>query len=316
MKKKILIVISLTILTFWILTLIIPVKMGQIVYGFGLKTEATIYGLKAQAVDIGEMQMSIHVNDLKERPTILMLHGFSSDKNIWSRFAQHFTNDYNVIIPDMAGHGETGFSNEWSYTVSAQVNRLVSLLEKLNINKVHVIGNSMGGFFSAYFAKTFPEKILTVALVDPAGVIAPKASDMDKMLAKGRNPFQVNSLKEFEELYSMTMNAPPYVPGYVLQAVFEMYKGRRAQLTQIFSDFHDKDLLDSSLDEIRAPTLLLWGEKDRLIHVSSINVWKSGIKNIKVKTWPNIGHMPMIEIPAESAAVYKEFLDENIASNE
>jgi abhydrolase domain-containing protein 6 len=52
----------------------------------------------------------------------------------------------------------------------------------------------------------------------------------------------------------------------------------------------------------------LWGEEDRLIHVSSVNVWKAGINDIQVKTWPGIGHMPMLEIPQESAGVYRQFL--------
>jgi len=52
----------------------------------------------------------------------------------------------------------------------------------------------------------------------------------------------------------------------------------------------------------------MWGEQDRLLDVSSVKVWKAGIRDIKVKTWPGIGHMPMLEIPKESAGVYRQFL--------
>ena len=68
------------------------------------------------------------------------------------------------------------------------------------------------------------------------------------------------------------------------------------------------DLLDSSLDEVSVPVLLLWGEEDQLIDVSSVEVWKKEIKHIQVKVWPDIGHMPMLEIPQQSAEVYREFL--------
>ena len=77
---------------------------------------------------------------------------------------------------------------------------------------------------------------------------------------------------------------------------------------QIFGDILESDLLDSSLNEIHVPVLLLWGEEDRLIHVSSVDVWKAGINDIQVKTWPGIGHIPMLEIPRESAEVYRQFL--------
>ena len=96
--------------------------------------------------------------------------------------------------------------------------------------------------------------------------------------------------------------------GFVLEAISEKYQRRREQLMHIFADIRETDLLDSSLDEIHAPVLLLWGEEDRLLHVSSVDVWKAGIKDIQVKTWPGIGHMPMLEIPKVSAAVYRQFL--------
>ncbi len=131
---------------------------------------------------------------------------------------------------------------------------------------------------------------------------------MNRMLANGRNPFLVHNRQEFDSFYAMTMENPPYVPGFVLEAISEKYQQRREQLMQIFGDIRETELLDSSLNEIRAPVLLLWGEEDRLIHVSSVGVWKDGIKDIQVKTWPGVGHMPMLEIPEESAGVYRKFL--------
>jgi pimeloyl-ACP methyl ester carboxylesterase len=141
-------------------------------------------------------------------------------------------------------------------------------------------------------------------------VISPEASDMEKMLAEGRNPFEVHNRQEFDSFYAMTMENPPYVPDIVLEAIAEEYRHHREQLMHIFADIREQDLLDSSLNEITAPALLLWGEEDRLIHVSSADVWAAGIKDIQVKTWPGIGHMPMLEIPQKSAEVYQQFLDQ------
>jgi abhydrolase domain-containing protein 6 len=192
----------------------------------------------------------------------------------------------------------------------AQASHLAKIIEQLEIEKVHVIGNSMGGFISAYFSIMYPQQTLSVALVDPAGVTSPQASDMNKMLVNGRNPFLVHNRQEFDSFYAMTMENPPYVPGFVLEALSEKYQQRREQLLLIFNGILQTDSLDSSLNEIHAPVLLLWGEEDRLIHVSSVKVWSEGIKDIQVKTWPGIGHMPMVEIPQESAEVYRQFLDQ------
>lgn len=291
-----------------VLILFVPAKVGHVVYESAIAIETRIYGLKQTQVDIGEMKISLYHNELSDRETIVMVHGFSADKNNFIRFARYFTDDFNVVIPDMAGHGDTGFEDSWDYTIPVQASRITKIIEQLEIEKVHVIGNSMGGFISAYFAKMYPHQTLSATLVDPAGVTSPEASDMQKMLAQGRNPFLVHNRQEFDSFYAMTMENPPYVPGFVLEAISEKHQQRREQLIQIFADILETDLLDSSLDEIPAPVLLLWGEEDRLIHVSSVDVWKAGIKDIQVKTWPGIGHMPMLEIPQESAEVYRRFL--------
>jgi abhydrolase domain-containing protein 6 len=309
--KKILLFTGLILLAIWIvLLLVVPAKVGHVVYESITDLEAELYGLEQIQVDIGEMHISLYINEFADRPTIVMVHGFSADKDNFTRFARHFTDDFNVIIPDMAGHGDTGFKKSWDYSMPAQASHLAKIIEQLEIEKVHVIGNSMGGFISAYFSKMYPQQTLSVALVDPAGVSSPQASDMNKILANGQNPFLVHNRQEFDSLYAMTMENSPYVPGFVLEALSEKYQQRREQLLLIFNGILQTDSLDSSLNEIHAPVLLLWGEEDRLIHVSSVKVWSEGIKDIQVKTWPGIGHMPMLEIPQESAEVYRQFLDQ------
>lgn len=166
----------------------------------------------------------------------------------------------------------------------------------------------MGGFIAAHFAKNFPDRTLSALLIDPAGVLSPQPSDMDKMLSKGRNPFEINNHKEFKEFYAMTMAQPPWLPEFVLAAISEQYQKRRPELRLIFRDFYNQHMLDNELDEIHVPMLLLWGEEDRLIHVSSAAVWRAGIPNIQVEIWPGIGHMPMVESPERTATLYKTFL--------
>ena len=309
MKKALLIFgLGLTAI-FLALVLFAPAKIGAVVYNLTTGVEKQIYGLKQSSVDIGEMQISLYQNKFSERETIVMLHGFSADKDNWIRFARYFTGDFNVVIPDMAGHGDTGYDAAWDFTMPAQANRLAKIIEQLEIEKVHVIGNSMGGFISAQFARMYPEKTLSIALVDPAGVMSPVDSDMNKMLVEGRNPFLIHNRQEFDYFYAMTMEQPPYVPDFVLEAISQKYQQQRQQLTRIFSDIRIQYALDSSLHEIDTPVLLLWGEQDRLIHVSSVAVWKQGIGDIQVKTWPGVGHLPMLEIPRQSADVYRQFLN-------
>jgi pimeloyl-ACP methyl ester carboxylesterase len=314
MKKIILGLVIGIPLVFAVLIVVYPVQMGQWVYDSSMSAEASIYGFSEQTIPIGEMSLSVYRNSDNlgaDKPSILMLHGYSAEKTVWLRFARHFTDDFNIVIPDMAGHGHTGFDLDWDYTGPAQATRLVALLDRLQIQKVHVIGNSMGGFIAAHFARLYPERTSTATLVDPAGVTSPELSVMGEMLEKGENPFQVNSREDFEVFYDMTMAKPPFVPDFVKVGVAERYQARQDELKTIFEDFHGKDLLDEYLSTINKPVLIMWGAKDQLIHVSSAKIWNDGLPNSELKIWPEIGHMPMVEIPQESADVYREFLSKH-----
>lgn len=315
MKKIVLTLVLGLPLVFTVMVLVFPVQSGQLVYDTSMATEARIYGFSEQRISIGEMSLSVYRNSAhlgSDKPSILMLHGFSADKSVWLRFARHFTDSFNIIIPDMAGHGDTGFQSGWNFSAPAQAERLVALLDRLQIQQVHIIGNSMGGFIAAHFARLYPERTLTAALVDPSGVTSPEPSEMGKMIKQGKNPFLINSQEDFAAFYQMTMAQPPFVPDFVKAGVAERYQQRQDELKDIFEDVHDVDILDDQLASISLPVLIMWGGQDQLIHVSSAQVWQQGLPNSELKIWPDIGHMPMVEIPAESAAVYQEFLVENI----
>lgn len=230
MKKIVLALVVGIPLVFAILIALYPEQMGQWVYDNSMSTEASVYGFSEQAIPIEGMSLSVYRNSSNlgsDKPSILMLHGYSAEKTVWLRFARHLTDDFNIIIPDMAGHGHTGFDPSWDYTGPAQAARLVALLDRLQIQKVHVIGNSMGGFIAAHFARLYPERTITATLVDPAGVTSPEPSVMGEMLAKGQNPFQVNSREEFDTFYGMTMAKPPFVPDFVKAGVAERYQARK-----------------------------------------------------------------------------------------
>lgn len=314
MKKNIL-VIGILLLTIWI-TVTYP-KIGHIVLSIGTALESNYYGLVERTVRLDGLKLSYYENDSQldesidvDKPTLLLLHGYSSDKFIWARFAQYMTEDYRVIIPDMAGHGESEYSPELNYSALSQVDWLIKLLDHLKIKQLHVAGNSMGGFIAAHMARLYPNRILSVVLVDPAGVQSPNPSKMEAMLSNGKNPFFIHNRSEFDEFYSMVMAKPPPIPGFVLAAVSEQYQLRRTRLEKIFNDFHEKNQLDNALNEIKASVLLIWGGQDQIIDPSSAQVWQDGIEKINTIIWQELGHMSMAEDPERTAKAVQQFLNQ------
>lgn len=284
-------------------------KVGGLVFAAGISLENKLYGLEAHQQDIGELSIPYYRGGTEGGQAIVMVHGYTADKTVWPRFARFFVDSYDVIIPDLAGHGDAAFDPTWDYSQQAQAERIVALMDKLDIERIHIIGNSMGGYIAAYFALAFPERTLSATMVDPAGVISPERSDMERLLEQGENPFEIASAEDFSRFYPMTMAKPPYLPKMVLDATAQTYMDRRERYAQIFKDIHGEPRLTARLSEMQVPSLLIWGEQDRLIDVSAVSVWREQVPNLYVRLMPEIGHMPMVEAPEETAAIYQTFLD-------
>lgn len=302
-------------LTIFILLLCISVflvwwtypRFGLWLYKHANKTEAKIYGLKTFSAEVGETRMVYLSNNQQDKPVLVMVHGFSADKAVWLRFARRLTNDYHIIVPDLAGHGETGFRKEWDYSISAQATRIINLLDELNLDKAHIIGNSMGGFIAAHIGRFHPERAQSIVLIDPAGVKAPEKSKMDNMLAQGINPFYIENRQQFYTFFAMTMQKPPYLPKITKDALAKYYQGRKPQLKQIFHAFNlPEGKLDNHVEQIKVPTLILWGEKDEILHVSATKIWQK-IDRSKLIVWQDLGHMPMLEDPKRTANALRTF---------
>lgn len=282
--------------------------VGEKTLQIGGQLEARVHGLTEKSVFAAGINHRLYEGGDPSKPTLVLLHGYSADKDVWPRFAAHLIQDYHIVIPDMAGHGETGFNLDWKYDIPSQAARIVALMDAMGVSQFHVAGNSMGGFITATLAANYPQRVLSAVAIDPAGVMPPVASKMDKMIAAGQNPFEVNDRAQFDAFYAMTMAKPPYMPKFVLDGLAKNYQDRREELALIYQGFHRKDMLDSRLGDIKAPFFLIWGKKDELLDVSSVAVWQAGVPNIKVHVFEELGHMPMVESPKATAELVGDFL--------
>lgn len=272
--------------------------------------EARAYGLRERRVDVGDARLAVLEGGPVDAPVVVLLHGYSADRVVWMRFARHLLKDHRVVIPELAGHGASGFTSGAGHSAPAQTRRVVAVLDHLGIDRAHVAGNSMGGFIAATLALAHPDRVETLMLSDAVGVASPEPSDAELEFRQGRNPFLLDDVADFPAFYAMTMARPPFVPAFIRAALAADYVARRDQLEEIFHDFHGVATLDERLGEIVAPTLVMWGEEDRLVHPSTARTWVEGIVGAGTVTYPGVGHMPMLEVPGRSAADYRTFLND------
>ncbi|AYC35100.1 alpha/beta hydrolase [Pseudomonas cavernae] len=267
-------------------------------------------GLTAQQKEVADLSIHYYEGGPADGQTILMLHGFGANKDNWPRFAKYFTERYHVIAVDLPGFGDSSKPNA-SYDVGTQVERLAAFTKALGIDKFHIIGNSMGGQISALYAARHPEQILSVALLDNAGVTAPKPSELFERLQRGEpNPLVVSKPEDFDKLLNFVFVDPPRLTEGVKQYLANLAVRSSGHNGKIFQQLIERYIpLEPELPKIQAPTLLLWGDQDRVLDVSSIDVMKPLLKKPTVVIMKDCGHAPMLERPQETAEHYQAFLD-------
>lgn len=273
--------------------------------------ERQLAGLTAKQVQVGDFNIHYYEAGPKDAETILMVHGFGADKDNWLRFAKPLTGRYHVIALDLPGFGDSSKPVDASYDVGTQTERLAAFAKQIGAHKLHLIGNSMGGHIVALYAARHPEQVLSVALLDNAGVTAPQQSELFKRLERGEpNPLLVNNADDFSNMLNFVFVEQPAIPASLKQHFAEQSIANHPLNEKIFAQLRERYVpLEPELPKIQAPTLLLWGDQDRALDISSIEVMKPLLKKPTVVIMKNCGHVPMIERPEETAAHYQAFLD-------
>jgi abhydrolase domain-containing protein 6 len=282
--------------------------LGARVLAGATRAEARAYGLRESRVDAVDTTLAVLEGGPADAPAVVLLHGFTADRVVWMRFAKHLVRDHRVVIPELAGHGASGFARGTGFSAPAQAARVAAVMERLGIDDAHVAGNSMGGFVAATLALDHPGRVRSLLLSDAIGVASPEPSEAELQIRSGRNPFFLDDVADFPAFYAMTMAKPPFAPRLVRDAIAADYVARRGDYEEIFTDVFDVATLDDRLGEIDVPTLVMWGEQDRLVHPSTARTWADGIAGARTVTYPEAGHMPMLELPGRTAADYRAFL--------
>jgi pimeloyl-ACP methyl ester carboxylesterase len=169
-------------------------------------------GLSLEQIAVGDLSIHYYEGGPRDAQTILMLHGFAANKDNWLRFARHLSQDYRVIALDLPGFGASD-KPTGSYDVGTQTERLANVVQALQIDKLHLIGNSMGGHISALYAARYPDQVLSLALLDNAGITSPQPSELMQRLQRGEpNPLVVRQPEDFQRLLEFVFVEPPYLP--------------------------------------------------------------------------------------------------------
>ncbi|TGL63903.1 alpha/beta hydrolase [Leptospira ognonensis] len=291
------------------LGLLFTISCSSFIHKTGLMWERSKADLSKKEVQIGDFKW-VYLEGGESDETLLAIHGFGGDKDHWTRFSKYLTEDYRVISPDLPGFGENSRIQGESYSIKSQVQRLHAFATKIGLKKYHILGNSMGGSIAGVYAATYPDEVTSLTLFDNAGVDGPEPSELYKLVKEGKpNPLLVGSVEDFDRLMKFSFVNPPYIPGalktYFTERAIENRNWNEGIFTQIRAEGFP---LEPLLPKIKAPTLVIWGREDRVIDKSCTIPMDKKLKSPhKIYILPDVGHAPMIEVPKDSAQIWKDW---------
>ncbi len=263
---------------------------------------------------ISVLGMDVHysVDGEGDKPFVL-IHGTGASLNTWDAWVKELGSDFKIYRFDVPGFGLTGPNPEKRYDLAFYNVFMESLMDKLRLKNFHIAGNSFGGFLAWNYTLRHPERVDKMVLLDasgypekdkelPIGFRLAKHKQLSKILEKvtPRSIVEKTTLAAYEN--------DELVSEEIKDRYFELLlrKGNReaimGRMQQINNDNYFK------IKNIKVPTLILWGDKDELVPVSHAYRFHKDIQGSDLVVYENIGHVPMEEIPEQSAKDTREFL--------
>jgi pimeloyl-ACP methyl ester carboxylesterase len=248
---------------------------------------------------------TLHLRDEGPRdslPPIVLLHGTSASLHTWDGWVDSLISTRRVVRFDLPGFGLTGPAPDDDYRIISYARLVVAVLD------------SLGGEIAARVGSLAPERVAALILVDPAGFPIDYVS-IPIGFKLARNPITAPLLKHVlprgvvrssvENVYG----DPTRVTDALVDRYFELTlrAGNRAALPIRFAQ-ESKGADTAFFAAITAPTLILWGEKDRLIPPEHGARWLRAVKGSELVRYPQLGHVPHEEGPAETLRDARKFL--------
>lgn len=254
-------------------------------------------------------QTTAYLERSGSEPALVLVHGFGAQKDAWLDFAEALPQGRRVLIPDLAGHGDSPAQPGARYDGPRYAADLAAWLAEVGEGPVDLAGNSMGGLVATLVAIETPDAVRRLVLFDPAGVTGPDPSGLDSLVASGTNPLIPTTRAEYDLLTSLVFATPPDLPGIARDVLAADARSRAPFMRRLFAALNDTpgDLL-ALLPDLHQPVLLIWGAQDRVLSPSAAPLWADALPDARLEILPGIGHAPMMEAPDETATLVTDFL--------
>jgi pimeloyl-ACP methyl ester carboxylesterase len=260
----------------------------------------------------------LHMRDEgpRDAPVIILAHGSNASLHTWEPWVAALKGKWRVVSFDFPAHGLTGPSTSGIYNGANYVRVVDELATHLKLERFVLAGNSMGGAVAWRYALAHPTKVAGLVLVDAAGYPRESGGKPPLVFRLARAPVlgEAFSMVTNRSMLSANLKQVIVDDSLVTPLMVDRYydllmrKGNRAAtLSRLRAGPDDPDAF-KSIPTIVAPTLILWGEQDPWIPLGDATRFAAEIKGATKVTYPQTGHLPQEERPAQTAAAVDAFL--------
>ena len=243
-------------------------------------------------------------------PAILLLHGMACDHTTWHPLIRKLARHHTVIAPDLLGHGRSDKPRA-DYSVGGYANGMRDLLTVLGIDRVTVVGHSLGGGVAMQFAYQFPERTERVALIAPGGLgreVTPLIravtlpgfhAAMGLVTLPGVRHLVTGSLRRLNRVDHPVVRDLGEIADIVDHMVDPRERTALVHVVRACVDLRGQiiTMVDRAYLAREMPLCLIWGEDDQVIPATHAERIKAVVPSVRVTTIPDCGHYPHKDEP-------------------
>lgn len=269
----------------------------------------------SQFLEIAGMRVHLRDEGVANDPVpIVLIHGASRSLHTWEGWKQRLEANRRVVTFDLPGFGLTGPSPDGDYRIEAYVGFVRALLDRLGIQHCVLGGNSLGGNIAWEVALAIPDRVEKLILVDAGGYPSKSVSvPFGFRIAgiPGLGPIVNNVLPRrvvADSLRNVYGDPSKVTPELIDNTIaMTLRAGNRQALMQYLAQAQ-RGAHAGSISQLRLPTLILWGARDRLFPPDDGQHFNRDIAGSQLVIFDGLGHMPHEEDPSQTFSAVKAFL--------
>ena len=272
------------------------------------------YGPGDAVAEADAMRVRYRVSGPEGAPVLVMIHGTAGSLETWEPLRGRLDRTYRVIAYDQPGHGLTGPHPDRAYGYDGMADGLQAVLAAEGVDRAVLIGNSMGGWIAWRHALAAPEVVTALVLLNASGIPSDEAPDSALGFRIMRSPLgraASQRLTPRAAIAASTHDAisrEEIITDAMIDRYWEMlrYPGNRRAMADMFAT--ERDDQSARLGDIDVPTLVIWGDEDQLVPVASAQGFADRMPDARAVIYEGVGHLPMEEVPGETARDIRAFL--------